>query len=84
MPLLPRFLAVQQQAEDERKLARILEHDFPDGNGAMPRRSSADGHRGDRRRGLPIVARGVGGTSPGTDPVAALLHKEARGERMVR
>ena len=46
----------------------------------MPLRRSADGHNRDRRRGLPFITRGIGGTSPGTDPVAALLAKEARGE----
>jgi hypothetical protein len=29
-------------------------------------------------RGLPVVARGVGGVAPGTDPLRALLTKERR------
>jgi hypothetical protein len=29
-------------------------------------------------RGLPVVARGVAGVAPGTDPVRALLAKESR------
>jgi hypothetical protein len=44
-------------------------------------RSSADGHRRDRRRGLPIISKGVGGTMPGTDPLGALIQKEARQRR---
>ncbi len=37
---------------------------------------------GDKRklRGIPVVG-GVGGTSPGTDPLGALLHKENQRER---
>lgn len=31
-----------------------------------------------RMRGVPITARGVGGTQPGTDPLAHLLRKQAR------
>jgi hypothetical protein len=34
-----------------------------------------------RLRGIPVVGRGVGGTAPHTDPLAALLMKEQRGER---
>ncbi len=51
----------------------------PDSNGKVYRRS-ADGHNRQRSRGVPIIRRGVGGTSPGTDPLAALLAKEAQGE----
>ena len=44
-------------------------------------RQSADGHNRIRRRGVPIIGRsGVGGATPGSDPMAALLRKEARGE----
>ena len=32
----------------------------------MTLRRSADGHNRDRRRGLPVITRGIGGTSPGT------------------
>ena len=81
-PRLPRFDAAMQKLEDERKLAAILLEAGdapPDSNGKVYRRS-ADGHNSDRRRGLPVISKGVSGTSPGTDPVAALLAKEARGE----
>ncbi len=44
-------------------------------------RQSADGHNRIRRRGVPIIGRaGVGGATPGSDPVAALLRTEGRGE----
>jgi hypothetical protein len=83
-PILPRFRWNEQQAEDERKLAAILleveAEAHPDSNGRVHRRS-ADGHNKTRARGVPIIGRvGSSGASPGTDPVAALLRKEARGE----
>ena len=68
--------------EDTKKLAELLlEADVapPDSNGRVYRRS-ADGHNRDRSRGVPIIRRGIGCTSPGTQPEAALLAKEARGE----
>ncbi len=49
----------------------------PDSNGRVYRRS-ADGHNRARRRGLPIISKGVSATAPGTDPLGALLAKEAR------
>ncbi len=82
--LLPRFHCHTLAIESERKLGRILlEADaepHPDSNGRVYRKS-ADGHNRDRARGIPIVGRVSGaGVSPGTDPLAALLRKEARGE----
>jgi hypothetical protein len=82
--LLPRFYASLERMKDQRKLGAILlEADaepHPDSNGRVYRRS-ADGHNRGRARGIPIVGRvGGGGASPGTDPLAALLRKEARGE----
>ena len=79
---MPRFDAELERIADARKLATILLETAevpPDSNGKVYRRS-ADGHNRDRRRGLPLITRGIGGASPGTDPVAALLAKEARGE----
>jgi hypothetical protein len=82
VPILPRFRAHLERIEDMQKIARILLEvgEFPDSNGARPKRMSADGHNTDRRRGLPLIARGVGGTSPKTDPMGELLRREARGE----
>ncbi len=67
--------------EDLKKLGDLLEADVapPDSNGKVYRRS-ADGHNRARSRGVPIIRRGIGGTSPGMDPLAAVLAKEARGE----
>ena len=79
--LLARFFRSLQAIEDERAVARaILEAgEFPEGNGAMPLRRSADGHDRERMRGLPIVGRPSGGDAiPGTNPVAALLRTEPR------
>jgi hypothetical protein len=81
--ILPRFFRRMLEIEDAEKIGRILRETGelpPEANGKVIH-SSADGHRTDRRRGLPIVARGVSGTAPGTDPVAELLRQEARDER---
>ena len=42
--------------------------DFPDGNGSMPRRRSADGANPARLRGLPAIGRNVTGATIHTDP----------------
>ena len=79
--LLPRFRASMERVEDDRRIAKILlEGDEVEPVPGMPLRRSADGHNRDRRCGLPLITRGIGGTSPGTDPVAELLAKEARGK----
>ena len=78
---LPRFYARLQRIEDERKIGEILrEAGEVESEPGTALRRSADGHNRDRRRGLPVVSRGVGGASPGTEPLSALLAKEARGE----
>lgn len=62
---LPRF--VDMSVEDERKLARIL---LETGAATRPSLSLAEADPQDLR-GIPCIARGVGGTSPGTDPFNA-------------
>ena len=81
--ILPRFYAHLQKIEDQRKLGQILlEGGELESEAGRPLRRSADGHNRDRARGIPIVGRaGGGGASPGTDPLQALLRKEARSER---
>lgn len=80
--LLPRFHAASERIEDERKIGRVIlnsgEAPEPVKN---PRRALAK--PGDPRvlRAIPVIARGVGGTVPGTEPLAALLAFEARGAR---
>jgi len=75
---LPRFYRWQEQLEDERKLAKILlESGGSLDEVAGPKLvNGADGHNWQRMRGLPIVAKGVRGVAPGTDPVGELLRKE--------
>lgn len=70
--LLRRFNAVSERIEDQRNLGRILmESQVAEQPGTVARATLP----GDpfRLRGIPICARGVGGVSPGTNPVAALL-----------
>ncbi len=69
---LPRFRQALEKIEDTKKLAKILIEAAaeapPDSNGRVYRKS-ADGHNHARRRGLPLISRGVAGTtSPGTGP----------------
>lgn len=67
---LPRFDAHHQRIDDERKLARIL---LETGEQApAPQTVQRATLPGDNRRlrGIPTVARGVAGVSPGTDPYA--------------
>jgi hypothetical protein len=71
-----RYLALElQRREDAAKLARILVGtDEP----AEPHvRPSARGGDWQRVRGVPCVGPGIGGTSPGTDPVRALARERA-------
>ena len=81
--ILPRFYRMREQREAEQRIAKaILEaggDEHPDANGRVYLRSS-DGHNRDRRRGLPVISKGIAGTAPGTDPVRELLRKEARGQ----
>lgn len=63
-PLLPRYL--DHHAEDERAIAKaVLEtgEQVPVKHG----HGIAGGDQA-RLRGIPVIARGVGGTSPGTRP----------------
>ena len=73
---LPRYNASTHQAEDTRKLNRILEET---GLHTTPTTASTATLPGDNRRlrGIPTVARGVSGVSPGTDPLGALIAKES-------
>jgi hypothetical protein len=59
------------------KIARILR----DTASPEPERPSRGTAPGDERklRGIPVQARGVGGTIPGSDPVSALLDNDRRG-----
>lgn len=75
---LPRY--TNTTLDDERKLARIL---LETGDPAPPTTVARATLPGDTRRlrGIPVQARGVGGTSPGSNPLAALLAHEHQQQR---
>ena len=80
MPPLPRFNPTER-VKDAEQLARILREVEVRQPDAMPV-NGAGGGDPRRMRGFPIVGvRGAGGTSPGTDPVKALLWKERQRRR---
>lgn len=56
-------MLAQHQARLETERAKAAEGRTPDADPAD-------------LRGIPCIARGVGGTSPGTDPLAALIRNE--------
>lgn len=71
----------QERADQRRKLDRIIRiaDAAPDLDSRKRRRAGATADGDSRRlRGIPLAARGVGGTAPGSDPIAALIAKEAR------
>ena len=73
--LLPRFYATTERMEDERKIGRVLiESESADLPASVARATLPGDTR--RLRGIPVCAMGVGGTSPGTNPLAALLMSE--------
>ncbi len=84
--LLPRFLQAAQAIEDERKLAKIIletgssPDEVDDSKPSSRLTRGADGHEWRRRRGLPMVGKGISGAMPGTNPLGALIAKE-RGQR---
>ncbi len=71
---LPRYLDTDH-AEWERKLARILIEVGEPAPASRTFRATAAGDE-QRLRGIPCQAKGVGGTSPGTNPMAALMSKQ--------
>ena len=80
--LLPRIYRQMQAMEDERRLAKVLLEagdEVPEQN-STPRTRRTNGHDPARLRGLPEVGRNVTGATVHTNPVGALLRKEARGE----
>lgn len=74
--------AARPRARDLERLAAILLETgevLPEANGGKPLRAGADGHRDDRRRGLPIIGRGTTGAIPGTSPSAPLSGRTTEG-----
>jgi hypothetical protein len=76
-----------QEIEDQAKIAKIILETGCSADEAEVRAGvrlvsrSADGHDPARLRGLPAIGRNVSGSTVHTDPVKALLQKEARNER---
>lgn len=69
--ILPRYNRAALRIEDERKVARIvLESGGSDQAKTVARATLPGDNR--RLRGIPCVARGVAGVSPGTDPRSAI------------
>lgn len=70
--LLRRFHATSEHIEDQRKIGRILlESQDSEAPQSVARATLPGDNR--RLRGIPVVARGVAGCSPGTNPLAAVL-----------
>ena len=66
MPLLPRFEAARQKLEDEAKIEKLVQ-ESGDSLRTVARATLAGDSR--RMRGIPVVGRGIGGTSPHTHPL---------------
>ena len=77
--LLPRYRLLEQQSKVFVDELRRAERDDVDTTRPGPKVPTGDDR--ERLRGLPCVAREVTGAQPGTDPLRALLRKEARRER---
>lgn len=69
--ILPRFNASMQRIQDAEKIGRILRETGEVGPTITVQRATLPGDNR-RLRGIPCVARGVAGVSPGTHPVSAL------------
>ena len=70
--LLPRFTQRTQRLADERRLAQILSETDESVPTQTVARATLPGDTR-RLRGIPCVARGISGVSPGTDPLGAVL-----------
>jgi hypothetical protein len=72
-PILPRYRP-ELRVQEDRSVDKAVEEaeDTP-----VPGEQKAGGDRW-RLRGIPVIGRGVGGTSPQTDPLAEVLRKERR------
>ena len=70
--ILPRFYRRQLEAEDAAAVDKAVRESSS--SEPAPRATAAGDTR--RLRGIPMFCRGVTGTAPGTDPLAALLASE--------
>jgi hypothetical protein len=79
--LLPRFRAHQEavtvlDGRRERAPKQVPVDDDEEQSGTAKEERTKPGDPR-KLRGIPVIARGVGGASPGTNPLAAWLRKEA-------
>jgi hypothetical protein len=70
--ILPRFQKALLALEDAEKIGRILRETGDPGPTNTVARATLPGDNR-RLRGIPVVGFSVTGTSPGTDPLGALL-----------
>lgn len=70
----------RQRLEEAQR--EVLRQALREADATTPLRRERDTPCGDRRamRGVPVIAKGVSTTLPGTSPLAALVTKEAREE----
>jgi hypothetical protein len=73
--LLPRFNRHAEAIEDARKVAKVVSESSGLDVSLTVARATLPGDMR-RLRGIPCAARGVSSTSPGTNPVSALLRME--------
>jgi len=69
-----------QTGEDSPRDGRLTRREIDDCKLSSQLMKGADGHDWQRRRGTPIIGKGVSGAMPGTNPLGALLAQE-RGRR---
>lgn len=77
MSRFPRYLRLQLEVEDREKLAAIFRDAEAQSEEDSVAAGATAGGDGSRLRGSPAISRGTAGAIPGTDPVRALLAKEA-------
>lgn len=84
MRITPRHERAEQRARDLEKVIRIIDNTPTTTTTTTTAKQigyrSGEGDR-QRMRAIPVIAEAVGGTIPGTDPLDALIAKEAAAER---
>ena len=78
--LLQRFHRFQQELEDARKIGRIIIETGCSAEEAGAPSRGADGPNWERRRGLPLIGRGVSGANGKRTRCRRSYGKEARGD----
>lgn len=83
MRITPRHERAEQRARDLEKVIRIIDNTPTTTITTTAKQIGYRSGEGDRQRmrAIPVIAEAVGGTIPGTDPLNALIEKEAAAER---